>query len=266
MSVRRVGRGESAGGFDVIQGLYTAANGMLAVEERQAIIANNIANAGTPGFKRQLAVQRGYQQAFFLTGKRPERFDRMVAPGGGVRTIESFSNYSDGVINTTSNPLDVALEGPGFLRVEGPNGERFTRNGRMSIVEGQLVTVAGETVLSQDGQPIDVSGGSVEINAAGEVTVNGESRGTLGILEFDDPHALTREGYTLFRASQAVIAAAKPALNTRVIPQSMESSNVELPSEMIGMMAALRAYAANQQVIQAINETASRMINQVGGL
>jgi flagellar basal body rod protein FlgG len=239
---------------------------MLAVEERQAIIANNIANAGTPGFKRQLAVQRGYYQAFFPGGKRPERLNRVIAPGGGIRTIESFSNYSDGVVNTTSNPLDVALAGPGFLQIQGRDGMRFTRNGRLSITDGRLVTLAGETVLSQDGQPIDVSGGPVEINAVGEVKVNGESRGQLGIVEFQDPHALTREGYTLFRAPQAVIDAARPAQRTRVLPQSIENSNVELPSEMINMMAALRAYAANQQVIHAINETASRMINQVGGL
>jgi len=250
----------------VIQGLYAAANGMLAVEERQAVIANNIANASTPGFKRQLAVQKGYHEAFYLDGRRPERFDRIVAPGGGIRTIETFSNFGNGVVNTTSNPLDVALTGPGFLKIEGPDGTRYTRNGRMAIAEGQLVTLAGEKVLGEDDNPIDVSGGTIEFTEHGDVLVNGESRGRLGIVEFDDPHALTREGLTLFRAPEDVAAAAKAAINTSVMPQSIENSNVELPAEMINMLTALRAYAANQQVIQSVNETVSRMINQVGGV
>jgi flagellar basal-body rod protein FlgF len=250
----------------VIQGVYAAANGMLAVEERQAVIANNIANASTPGFKRQLAVQKGYHEAFYLDGRRPERFDKIVAPGGGIRTIETFSNFGNGVVSTTSNPLDIALAGPGFLKVEGQDGTRFTRNGRMAIADDKLITLTGETVLSEDDNPIDVSGGMVEFDAQGFVYVNGESRGRLGLVEFEDPHALTREGNTLFRAPQDVIDAAQPAVNTSLLPQSIEASNVELPAEMINMMTALRAYAANQQVIQSVNETVSRMINQVGGL
>jgi len=240
---------------------------MLAVESRQAVIANNIANAGTPGFKRQLAIQRGYHQGYSLDGRNPIHFDRMIAPGGGIRTIETYSDYGNGVTLGTSNPLDIALSGPGFLRVETANGERFTRNGRLSMTEGgTLITLAGETVLNADGEPIDVSGGEVEFDATGNVYVNGEQRGQLGIVEFADPHALTREGYTLFRAPDDVAAAAIPAVDTTVLSQTVENSNVQLPVEMIGMTTALRAYAANQQVIQSINETVSRMINQVGGL
>lgn len=251
----------------MISGLYSAANGMLAVESRQAVIANNIANAGTPGFKRQLAVQRGYHQGFSLDGRQPIHFDRMIAPGGGIRTTETFSDFGNGVTLGTSNPLDIALSGPGFLAVDTASGERYTRNGRMSMTEdGTLITLAGEPVLSVDGEPIDVSGGEVEFDAQGNVYVNGETRGQLGIVEFANPHALTREGYTLYRAPEDVAAAALPAVETALLPQAVENSNVQLPVEMIGMTMALRAYAANQQVIQAINETASRMINQVGGL
>ena len=111
----------------MISGLYAAANGMIAVEDRQAVIANNIANSATPGFKRQFAVQRGYDQTYFPNGRRPERFDIIVAPGGGVKTVETFSNFGNGVVTNTGGALDVALIGPGFLRVDTPNGERFTR-------------------------------------------------------------------------------------------------------------------------------------------
>jgi flagellar basal-body rod protein FlgG len=247
--------------------LYAAANGMIAVEDRQAVIANNIANAVTPGFKRQFAVQRGYDQAYFPNGRRPERFDIIVAPGGGVKTVETFSNFGNGVVTTTGGAMDVALLGPGFLRVDTPNGERFTRMGHFAIGDNdQLVTTDGNTVLSDAGVPIDLSGGEVTFNAAGEVLVDGLVRGRLGIAEFADPHALEREGYTLFRASQAAIDGMTPADETTIAPQSIEASNVALPSEMVSMLMALRAYAANQQAIQAINETAGRFINQVGGV
>jgi flagellar basal-body rod protein FlgG len=209
-------------------------------------------------------VQRGYHEAFYLDGRRPERFNRIVAPGGGIRTIETFSNYGNGVVNTTSNALDVALTGPGFFKVEGPDGVRYTRNGRFSIADGKLITLDGDTVLSDADTPIDVTGGEILFDGTGNVRVDGEDRAKLGIVEFDDPHVLTREGLTLFRAPQGVNGQA--ALNTSVMPQSIENSNVELPTEMINMMTALRAYAANQQVIQSVNETASRMINQVGGV
>jgi len=240
---------------------------MIAVEDRQAVIANNIANATTPGFKRQFAVQRGYDQVYFPNGRRPQRFDLEVAPGGGVKTVETFSNFATGVVTNTGGAMDIALIGPGFLRVDTPNGERFTRMGHFSIgQDGNLVTTNGETVLSQSGNPIDVTGGDVEFNSAGDVLVNGVSRGRLGIVEFQDPHALEREGYTLFRASQQALDGQRPSESTSIAPQSIENSNVETPVEMVSMLSALRAYTANQQVIQAINETAGRFINQIGGV
>lgn len=251
----------------MISGLYAAANGMIAVEDRQAVIANNIANSATAGFKRQFAVQRGYDQSYFPNGRRPERFDIIVAPGGGVKTVETFSNFGDGVLTNTGGAMDIGLMGPGFLRVDTANGERFTRVGHLAVgANGQLLTTNGETVLSDIGEPIDVSDGEVTFNATGEVLVDDIVRGRLGLVEFADPHALEREGYTLFRASQAALDGMTPAVDTTVAPQAIEASNVALPTEMVSMLMALRAYAANQQAIQAINETAGRFINQVGGV
>ncbi len=249
----------------MIQGLYAAANGMRAVEDRQAIIANNIANATTPGFKRQIGIQKGYYEEFFGMLKDPQRFDLEKAPGGGVKLIESFTNFSDGILQPTGNAMDVALIGQGFLKLETPDGVRFTRNGRFAVgVEGQIVNLDGNTVLGVGDEPIDVSGGSPIFHADGTVTVNGETRGQLSILEFENPHALTREGYTLYSASQETINQAIPAERTSVAGQSLEMSNVQVPSEVSQMMLALRAYGANQQVISAIDQTASRMIDQIG--
>ena len=98
----------------MIQGLYTAANGMVAVESRQAGIAHNIANASTHGFKRQMAVHKGYY-GDYMGSKSPSS---ATAPGGGVEMTETFSNFSGGAITKTGSPLDVALLGDGFVQVQ----------------------------------------------------------------------------------------------------------------------------------------------------
>ena len=249
----------------MIQGMYAAANGMMAVEDRQAVIANNIANATTPGFKRQLAVQKGYYETFFGKPQNVARLNLEIAPGGGLKTIETFTNFENGTVTFTGNPLDLALIGPGFIKVETPDGVQFTRSGRFSVSEaGELITAHGFPVLDIEDLPIDVSGGLVKIDGSGIVTVKEEERAQINIVEFEDPHALSRAGYTMYRATDEVVEAAIPAENTTVAAGSIEGSNVQLPAEMANMMMALRAYAANQRVIAAIDETVSRLINQVG--
>ena len=151
------------------------------------------------------------------------------------------------------------------MAVETPQGELFTRNGKLSVgQDGQLVTNEGFDVLSVDGNRIDVSGGRVVIDGEGNVNSAGEFVGRIRLLEFQDPHMLTREGFTLYSASPEAIDQASPPENTVVAAGAVELSNVQLPAEISQMMLALRAYAANQQVINAIDETASRLIDQVG--
>ena len=249
----------------MIQGLYAAANGMMAVEDRQAVIANNIANAMTPGFKRQIVVQTGFYQLFFDKGQSKVAFDLDSAPGGGLKITETFSDYGNGIVSTTGNPLDIALIGPAFMAVDTPQGELFTRNGKLSVgQQGQLVTNEGFDILSVDGNQIDVSRGRVVIDGEGNVNSAGEFVGRIRLIEFQDPHVLNRAGFTLYSASPEAIDQASPPDNTVVAAGAVEMSNVQLPTEVTQMMLALRAYAANQRVITAIDETASRLIDQVG--
>ncbi len=245
----------------MIQGMYMAANGMVAVEERQAVIANNIANASTHGFKRQLAVQKGFYGAFMGSKMPPPN----IAPGGGVQMSETFSNFSGGALFKTGGALDIALQGEGFFQVEMGGTNLFTRNGQFSVSpSGILSTPEGHAVLDTGGNPIDVSGGIIEIDQTGTVKVNGEARAQLAIIKFDDPHAFKRVGANIFQASEDALANSAQATDSVVASQSLETSNVEVPTEMINMMMALRAYGANQKVITAIDETMSRMIDQVG--
>ncbi len=249
----------------MIQGLYAAATGIMAIENQQALVANNIANAGTPGFRRQDAVNKGFYEVFLNKLVSPTRLNQEAGPGGGVKVLETFTDTRNGVVTTTGNPLNVALMGPGYIAVETAQGDRFTRNGTLSVdTEGYLVTESGYRVQDVGGGYIDVRGGQVEIDGDGMIRVDGEVTGQIRLVEFEDPHALTREGHDLYAALDETLAAAAPAAETQVIPESLEASNVQLPVEMIKMIVGLRAYSANQRVINSIDETVSKLIEQVG--
>ena len=245
----------------MIQGLYTAANGMISVEERQGVIANNIANASTHGFKRQMAVQKGYYGEYMGQVHPPQS----KAPGGGVKMIETFSNFSGGGVTKTGGELDVALMGKGFFTIQMGDEALYTRNGQFSVdPAGMLSTPAGYSVLDEGGAPIDVSGGLIAIDDVGNVRVNGEVRAKLGITQFEDPHGLKRVGDNVFQATEDMVANSTMAANPKIASQSLETSNVQVPTEMINMMMALRAYSANQKAIASIDETVSKMIDHVG--
>ena len=249
----------------MIQRLYTAANGMIAVEDRQAVIANNIANVSTNGFKRQLAIQTGYYCAY-MDPSNPRALDLEVAPGGGLKTSETFTQHTNGGITYTGGPLHLALIGEGFFHIRGADSDLFTRSGQFTInANGTLVTSEGLPVLDVDGNEIDVSGGFARFDSNGNLLVDDENRATLAIVAFDDPHGLNRVGTNLYLASQEMMDQSAQAENTTLVVQSLEASNVVLPTEMVNLMMALRAYAANQKVISTIDETVSRMIDQVGG-
>lgn len=238
---------------------------MVAIEDRQAIIANNIANASTVGFRRQEAVQTGFHEVFSGKLVGAARFNQSKAPGGGVKIGETFSDTEAGPIVTTDDPLNVALRGPGFLAVDTPQGERFTRAGSFIVDgNGQLATPDGYKVQSSGGGPIELQAGNTVITEDGSIKVNDVTAGQLRLVEFEDPHMLTREGHSLYKASPEATQRSAAATGTTVAGKALEMSNVNLPKEMVSMIAALRAYAASQKVMTAADETMSKIIEQVG--
>lgn len=249
----------------MILGLYAAANGVQAVEDQMAVIANNIANVSTPGFRRQESIQEGFYEVFLGEMATKDRLSAAMNPGGGARMQGTFTDLAQGAMTPTGNPLHIGLSGPGFLEIETDQGVRYTRHGKLSVDrEGNLVTDDGHLVRGSGGGAIDVSGGNVEIDDTGMVLVGGQARAQLSLVEFADPHALTRIGHTLYAASEIAEQQISPATQTRVIPATLELSNVQLPQEMIGMTMAMRAYAANQKVLTTTDETVGQLIQRVG--
>lgn len=245
--------------------LFAAANGMRTLEERQAVVANNVANASTPGFRRQHAIPKGFHSVFLDKRGTVAAYNREDAPGGGVKSMETFTDVTAGAIQKTGNPLDLALIGPGFFVVETDTGERYTRNGRFTIdSQGMLINERGYRVQSVAGGPLEVQGGNVQIGADGSVFADGVAAGQIRLVEFEDVHMLARQGETLFMASPEAEVRSAAAANTSIEPEAIESSNVQVPLEIVSMTTALRAYQANQLIIAATDETTGRMIEQVG--
>ena len=249
----------------MIAGLYTSANGMVALEQTQAALANNIANVSTNGFRRQLPVQNGFYEVFSQALRRPFVFDVQRAPGGGVRLVETYADPAPGVLQNSANTLDLALEGPGFFSVDTPRGERYTRDGSFTVdTDGDLATAQGYKVRSREGRPLEVRGHSIVVDQNGEVRVDGVVAGSIEVAEFENPQLLKREGDNLFYVDAAMLPGISEAASTTVHQSQLESSNVDLPSEMTSMLLALRAYEANQRAIHAADETMSGLIEQVG--
>lgn len=248
----------------MLKGLYSAATGMHASEARQAVTANNIANASTVGFRGQAPVQKGFYSYFAGKLKTPPQFNRQTAPGGGVRMDETYTNTANGPIAVTGDRLHVALMGPGYFVVDTPEGDRFMRNGKFAVnAEGELMTADGNTVQGAGGGAITVNGANVVINEDGTVIVDGIPQGRIRVVEFEDPHMLTRQGETLYAASAEALRTSAEAANTQVVHKSLEMSNVSMPKEIINMTLGLRAYEANQRVVVAVDETMRRLIEQV---
>jgi len=248
----------------MIQGLYTAASGMIAVERRVESHANNVANAATPGFKKQVPVQTGFYQTLSQELRNPFHYNVRRAPGGGVRVTDTHTNFSAGVLRRTENPLNLALQGPGYFVVDTRQGPRYTRSGDFTLNgQGALATSQGHPVQSANGEPITPGPGNIVVDNNGGIRVNGVPAGQLRVVEFEDPQRLRRVGSNLYRAPEDMAGRAAPAQDTRVAQKFIETSNVNVPLEMGQMMMGLRAYQANSRVMAAFDETMRGLIQRV---
>jgi len=223
------------------------------VLERQLdVVANNIANVNTAGFKADSSLFEEY----LMPGAHEDNFigrDRRVSY---VQDRGSFRDYSQGPSAQTNNPLDVAISGDGFLVVQTPAGERYTRDGGMQInSQGQLVTVGGNPVLGNAGpivfQPTDHD---INVSPDGTITViegNGRTdalRGKLRLASFADAQKLLKEGANLYSAGEG--SAAQADTKSQVQQGYIEKSNVNSVAEMSRMMEVTRAYTQISTLLQ----------------
>ena len=247
------------------KGTYAAASAGLLSLRKLEIVNNNLANASTVGFKRQILVS--HEQDFNETlasaiGGAPfakADHDRV----SGVTDIRSETDFSPGPIKSTGNPLDVALRNPkDFFVINTPQGPQYTRAGNFTLnAASELSTVDGFQV-SGDGGAITLNGPNALITESGAVFVRGNRVGSLQVVRVEDSQSLERVGYTRFKLKDGVPAPV--AVPAEVITKSVEEANVSVISSMVDLIAAQRgfeAYTKSAQTIDQLNQTA---IGQVG--
>lgn len=233
------------------RGLYIAASGMIADQVRQDQIANDLANTSTIGYKADRSAQRSFGDVLLSERDTGTPIGHATM---GTEIAEIRTDLTPAPMKETSEPLDVALDGAGFLSVQTSAGTRYTRNGQLALAaDGTLVTSAGNPVLGSDGQPVKITAkGTIEIAADGTITSDGQAQGKLGIVDLTNP---AKEGATLFTGTPATAPA-----TTSVKQGFLEGSGVNTAQAMIEMMASMRAYESAQRVIHAIDDSLGRGI------
>ncbi len=241
----------------MLRGLYSAASGLRYQTIRHDVLANNMANATTPGFKRSAVLAQTFEEALLVrmsySSGRP--LGLLGTMPRGVAAAETLTDISPGPLMHTANPLDLAIEGPGFFVVETPVGERYTRDGSFRVsADGVLVDGRGYPVLGQAG-PIRVDGGEVTVERDGTLRVDGRAVGRLRVVDLLDP---VQVGENLFTGTERGEAGAA------VVQGYLEGSNVNALEEMVNLLEAFRAYEAVAKVVQAHDEVLAKAVNEVG--
>jgi flagellar basal-body rod protein FlgG len=222
-------------------GLSIAASGMVAEQIREDQLANDLANASTPGYKPAEETQNAFGTLLLTSqGRTLGSIDTQTQITGQT------PNLAQGSLQQTGEPLDFAISGTGFFAVRTAAGVRYTRDGQFTeSAQGQLVDANGNPVLGQNGQPVKVgSDGTVAASA-------------LGIFNVPKP---IEEGDNLFSGS------ASGKADGSAMSGTLESSGVDAATTIVNMIASLNTYQAGQQAIQAINQTLGESASSTGSL
>lgn len=281
----------------MVRGLYTAASGMMAQQSRLDVVANNLANVDTAGFKKDTACLKAFPE---MRISRTDDDGVVLSPlgstdqrpyigrvGTGVETNEVYTEFTEGSMRETENHFDFALEGKGFIAVETPQGERYTRNGSFLIdKEGYLVSKQGYRVLGEDGY-IKIKENNFMVDEEGRFYSNRNLEGDdkrlvqmtendwsgsafidrMKIVRFDNERFLKKEGESLWvdtEVSGQARVAERGIDRPKVLQGYLETSNVNAVNEMVAMIEVQRAYEMNSKVIATHDTLIGKAVNEVG--
>ncbi len=257
----------------MLKGLYTAHSGLLNEQNRLDVLTNNLANSTTTGFKTEGATSETFSSVLAVKIKDASVGYRSATKLGtqtpGVKIGETYTDYSQGSFQETGNTYDLGISGDGFFSVEftnkqGETSTKYTRDGSFTLNnEGYLVTKDGDFVLGEKGKiklnPLVTS----SINQAGQVSQNGLLIDTIKLVDFEDNNYLEHYGenyYQPVEGAEFVTAAGK------IYSGYLETSNVSVVKEMVELISVTRAYEANQKIMQTMDETLDKTVNQLGRL
>lgn len=250
----------------MIRGLYTSAMGMIVQQKRQENVSNNLGNIETNGFKKQELIARAFDQV--AVKNRANASNQLSSIGDihlGVMVDDLYTDFEQGILEETSNPLDFAIQGEGFFTIELPNGElAYTRDGSFQMNQnGQLTTKQGYLVLDNNLQGISLENQEIQVDENGIITSSNGQTTAFNIVNFPDGQALHRLGENMYTVEGGQVVGA----NGYSIKQGfMEKSNVNPLEELVKMIEITRSFESNQRAVQSIDETLGKAVNEVGSL
>jgi flagellar basal-body rod protein FlgF len=232
----------------------------MALQRQLDVVANNMANVNTNGFKSSDLLFEDY----LMPKARDNGFDGFDRDLHFTEDWSTLHNMQNGSIEPTGNAFDVALDGEGFFAVQTPQGEQYTRNGSFTLDSaGQLVDLNGNPVLGEGGPlKFGASDTGITIGANGAISTDSGGKGRLKVVEFDDPQVLAHAGDNYFTAPPGVTANANA--DTRVVQGAIERSNVNGMVEMSNMIRITRAYQTIASIMQRQDELRTAAIQRLG--
>ncbi len=255
----------------MLKGLYTAYTGLRNEQYRMDIMSNNLANSSTIGYKKEGSTSQTFDAvlAYRLNdttdiGNLPRRIGYN---NPGVKIGEVYNDYTQGSFQVTENTYDLALSGNGFFTIEfqnkaGETSTKYTRAGDFTLnTEGFLVTKDGDYVLGTSGRIRLDTNSDTSITKDGSISQNGRVVARLQITDFEDYDYLVKYGETYFEPTEGYDTKAADA---EVFSGYLETSNVQVVSEMVNMISITRAYESNQKILQTYDSTLDVAVNQLG--
>lgn len=231
--------------------IYIALSRQSALRREMAVVANNVANMNTTGFKREMMVYQAFTEKVPFTAKMDFVIDQGTA-----------TDHAQGGLQVTHNTFDMAINGPGYFQVDNGDALHYTRNGTFTLDgNNRLVTQQGYPVLDTQGNPIVIPGGQTDLTISqdGLIRLGNDPVGRLGVYEFDNNRALRKTHNTLFETDQQP----RPAENSQVMQGMIEGSNVSGIKEMTSLIEVQRAYEAVKSMIDREDKRQETIIQRL---
>jgi len=242
----------------MIKGIYASGSGMKPRMMRLEVVANNIANANTTGYKKDNLFIQVMKDAGLTMAQGQSELKGM--------DCKEYTDFAEGSFVETDNPLNFAIQGRGFFVVDTPEGPRYTRNGNFSMaIDGTVVTDQGYPVMGSSGKiqipsPQKLSETSIVVSERGDISMGNVLLGKLRIVDFEDLNELKKSGKSLFE-TEAQEKSATVDGKTLVIRQGyLEESNVEGIHEMIQLVELTRSFETDQRTLQTQDSTLEKAL------
>ncbi|MCI1959310.1 MAG: flagellar hook-basal body protein [Clostridia bacterium] len=247
----------------MFQGMYTLSSSMITQNRQMDVISNNLANVSTPGYKSDSLVSGTFKDELLLRTSN----NMSGAIGGSLGTLSlatipyrTYTDFSGGSIDETDENLDFAIQGDGFFKIRGQNGDVYTRNGSFIIDNGGYLSLQGVGRVVGDNGPIHLTTDNFNVKSDGTITdKNGKEIAKLSVFTFDNLDTFTKVGENAFSTT----AQSKKA-DANILWKYVETSNVDPTTEMTNMLASQREIQSAAQVLKMYDELMGKATTEIG--